>query len=325
MGLRGMGPMQNCMGWAKLADMPDWDDLRYFLAVARHGSLSAAARSLQVAQPTVGRRITALERALGARLFVATPSGQALSPTGQRMLAHAEQMDRDALAAERIAFGRDVGLSGPVRITASEWMIESVLAPLVAPFLASHPQLSLELLAEARHLSLVRREADLALRPSAFEQQEVVQRQIGSIAFGLYASDAYLALHGMPDFGSQCEGHRLIAMSEHLRKVPDVEWLPEVAARAQVVARSNGREPMAALAASGIGIACLPRFIGDATHGLRHLQTPMPGPTRPLYLGVHRDARAVPRIKASVQFLSESIGRLQSALHPGAPAQRRVT
>lgn len=296
--------------------MLDWDDLRYFLAVARHGSLSAAARSLEVAQPTVGRRISALERELGARLFVATPSGQALSATGQRMLAHAEQMDRDALAAEHIAFGRDAGVSGPVRVTASEWMIASVLAPLVAPFLASHPLLSLELLAEARHLSLVRREADLALRPSEFEQPEIVQRRIASVAFGLYASDAYLARHGTPNFASLCEGHRLIAMSEHLRKIPDVEWLPRVAARAQVVARCNGRQPMAALATAAVGMTCLPRFIGDATPGLRHLPTPVPEPTRPLWLGVHRDTRAVPRIERSLRFLAESIGRLQSALHP---------
>lgn len=310
--------MQICMASANLGRMLDWDDLRYFLAVARHGSLSAAARSLEVAQPTVGRRIAALERQLGARLFAATSTGQALSATGRRMLAHAEQMERDALAAEHIAFGRDAGLSGPVRITASEWMIESVLAPLVAPFLAHHPQLDLELLAESRHLSLVRREADIALRPSEFEQPEIVQRRIGSIAFGLYAADGYLARCGMPDFARQCEGHRLIVMSEHLRKVPELQYLPLVAARARVVARCNGRMPMAALAAAAVGITFLPRFIGDATNGLRYLQPPVPEPARPLWVGAHRDARAVHRIKATQQFLADGIGRLQSALHPGS-------
>ncbi|MEY2929680.1 MAG: hypothetical protein RL033_429 [Pseudomonadota bacterium] len=296
--------------------MLDWDDLRYFLAVARAGSLSAAARGLGVAQPTVGRRIGAFERALGARLFVATPSGQTLSATGQRMLAHAEQMERSALAAEHVASGRDVGLSGRVVITASEWLLRSVLGPLLAPLLAEQPALEIELLAEARHLSLVQREADLALRPSRFEQPEVVQRQIAVLAYGLYASDSYLARHGPPDFSRECAGHPLIAMSKALGKVPDVEWLPTFAAQANIVARSNGREPMATMAAAGIGLAVLPRVLGDATPGLRWLATPTQAPQRPLWLGAHRDARSVPRMKACIRFVSENVGRLRRALCP---------
>lgn len=296
--------------------MLDWDDLRYFLAVARTGSLSAAARELGVAQPTVGRRVAAFEQALGARLFLAKPSGQALSATGRRILAHAEHMEQAALAAERVAAGRDSGLRGRVVVTASEWLICSVLGPLLAPLSSSQPELELELLAEPRHLNLIRREADIAVRPSAFEQQEIVQRKLARVGFGLYASDAYLARHGAPDFGKQCEGHRLIAMSETLRKIPDVEWLPPLAARARVVMRTNGREPMATLAAAGIGMTCLPRFIGDATHGLRLLPTPTPAPERQLWLGVHRDARAVPRVKACVAFLVENVQRLQAALSP---------
>src|SRR5262249_6515299 len=96
-----MDPMRFCMGWATLTTM-DWDDLRFFVAVAHAGSMSAAARSLGVAQPTVGRRIAALERGLGARLFVPTPSGQKLSETGRRTLAQVEDMERSALAAQRI-------------------------------------------------------------------------------------------------------------------------------------------------------------------------------------------------------------------------------
>ena len=296
--------------------MLDWDDLRYFLAVARAGSLSAAARELGVAQPTVGRRITAFEQALGARLFLAKPTGQALSATGRRLLAHAEQMEQAALAAERVASGRDSGLTGRVVLTASEWLVCSVLGPLLAPFSGSHPALEIELLAEPRHLDLLRREADIAIRPSEFPQQDIVQRKLGRIGFGLYASDAYLARQGAPDFGKQCEGHTLIAMSESLGRIPDVEWLPPLMARARVVMRCNGREPMARLAAAGIGLTCLPRFIGDATPGLRALPTPTPAPERQLWLGVHRDARAVPRIKACVAFLVENVQRLQAALSP---------
>jgi DNA-binding transcriptional LysR family regulator len=296
----------------------DWDDLRYFLAVARAGSLSAAARALGVAQPTVGRRIAAFERELGAKLLIATPAGQRLSPTGLRILAHAEQMEKDALAAERVASGRDSGLSGRVVITATEWLIRSVLGSLLAPFLESHPGLELELLADPRHLNLVRREADIAIRASEFREREIVQRKLARIGFGLYASDAYLARKGVPDFARQCEGHTWVAMSESLAKIPDAAWLPALSCRARVAVRTNGREPMATLAAAGIGITCLPRFIGDATHGLRLLQTPTPPPERQLWVGVHRDARAVPRIRACITFLIENVQRLSPALNPGS-------
>src|SRR3954468_7762043 len=194
--------------------MLDWDDIRYFLAVSREGSLSAAAHTLGVTQPTVGRRITALQRRLGAKLFLPTATGQALSPSGHRLLPHAERMETEGLAAERVTSGRDAGLRGRVRITASEWLIGAVLGPMVRPFVTRHPELELELVADVRHLSLVRREADLALRPSRFDQLQVVQREIAKVAFGLYASDSYLAERGTPDFARHGEGHRLIAMSE---------------------------------------------------------------------------------------------------------------
>ncbi|HET9960235.1 MAG TPA: LysR family transcriptional regulator [Polyangiaceae bacterium] len=295
--------------------MFDWDDVRYFLAVARSGSLSAAARVLQVAQPTVGRRITAFERRLGAELFERTLEGQKLTATGRRVLATAERMEEEALALEQQT-GRDPTLRGRVRITASEWLIQRLLAPILVPFNRAHPELELELWADIRHLSLTRREADIAVRPSPFEQGSIVQRVVAELKFGLYASDHYLLERGVPDFSRACEGHVLIAMSESLGKIPDVEFLPRVAAKARIATRTNGREPMAVLAAAGLGIACLPRFLGDATAGLRHLPCPEPEPTRRLYVGFLGDDRAASRIQSCVTFLAHTIPRLRSALAP---------
>lgn len=296
--------------------MLDWDDLRFLLAVARHGSMSAAARVLEVAQPTVGRRITTLERKLGARLFMKDSTGKVLTATGRRMVQHAERMELEALAAERVSSGRDLGVKGQVSVTASEWMVQRVLALVIAPLLGEHPGLEVDLLADTRPLNLARREADIAVRPARFEHQEIIQREVAALAFGLYASDAYLAKHGMPDFGEQCAGHVLIAMSQSLGPIVDVDFLPKVASAARVAARANGREPMAMLASAGVGIACLPRFLGDATPALRFLPAPVPGPRRSLWLGVHRDVRAVPRVKAVAAQLADGIGRLKGALDP---------
>lgn len=297
--------------------MLDWDDLRFFLAVARHGSLSAAARALAVTQPTVGRRIDAFERRLGARLLLRSPTGYTLSATGQQIVAHAEQMELGALAAERVAAGRDAGLRGQVRVTASEWLVVRVLAPQLAPFMIRHPAISVELVAGARWLSLPQREADIALRPAAFEHQEVHQRELARIGFGLYAAPAYLAERGLPDFSRQCEDHALLTMNDEQPGVADLEWLRSVAGRARVVGRTNGREAQAALAVQGVGLVCLPRYLGDALTGLRLLRPPTPPPERRLWLGVHRDTRTVPRVKALISFLVAAFTQLRPALRPG--------
>jgi DNA-binding transcriptional LysR family regulator len=301
--------------------MLDWDDLRFFLAVARAGTMSGAARKLRVAQPTVGRRIAAFERRLGARIFLRAPAGWTLSPTGRNLLAHAERMELEALAAETIATGRDEGLEGRVRITASEWLARSVLGHALAPFLARHPALSLELVADPRHLNLARREADVAIRPSRFRQQEVVQREIAVVEFGLYASETYLARNGLPDFARRCEGSPVIGMTDDMNAIVDLDWLPALVGRGRVVVRTNGREPMASMAAAGVGIACLPRILGDATAGLRLLDTPGARPERKLWLGVHRVARSIPRVKATLAFLVASFGQLRPLFRPGGDRQ----
>jgi len=312
-----MRAMHFCMAGRRLPPMLDWDDLRYLLAVARHGTLSAAARGLKVTQPTVGRRIASFEERLGARLLERSGGRWSLTQVGRDVLAHAEAMQEHALAAESLASGRDRGVSGQVTITASEWVARSVLGPALGPLLARHPGLCVELIADARHLSLVRREADIALRPSPFTHQEVTARELATIEFGLYASHVYLARCGTPDFARGCVGHVLIGMSDGMGKsLADHSWLPLLAAKARVAVRSNGREPMLSMAAAGLGLVVLPRVLGDAEPALRLLETPGPAPLRKLWVGVHRTARSTPRIRASLDHLVRSFERQKRALWP---------
>ncbi len=298
--------------------MLPWDDFQYFLAVAQHGTLSAAAKALGVTQPTVGRRISQLEQQLGAELFTRSADGFQLTRVARGMLEHAEAMRDHAARAESRASGHDLGVEGRVRVTASEWVVRSVLGPLLAPLLTEHPHLELELHAEARHLNLAKREADIAIRPSQFRHDSVFQRAIANLEFGLYAADAYLSRRGSPQFAEGSPGHVFIGMTDDIGPIVDHEWLGQVTARAAVAVRCNGREPMATLAAAGVGIACLPCFLGDATPGLRRLATPTPGPVRKLWLGVHRAARRTPRIRTSAAFIADGLRRLQRALHPSA-------
>jgi len=285
----------------------DWDDLRYFLALARSGSLSAAGRALGVTQPTVGRRIEAFERRLGTKLFRRTPAGYVPSPAGESVLAHVDAMEREALAAERIATGRDAGLTGTVRVSAPDWLSARALAEVIVAFRRDHADLAIELVTESRWANLARRDADVAFRLAPFDQQEVVQRQIARVAFGLYASKAYLARRGEPDFARECEGHDVITMTDDLSALLDVPWLRSTARRARDAIRSNSREAQATAAAAGGGLVCLPRPLGDATTGLRLLSPPRPPPARPLWLGVHRDVHAIPRVRSFVRFATAAL------------------
>jgi DNA-binding transcriptional LysR family regulator len=292
----------------------DWDDLRFFLVVARRHTLSAAARELDVTQPTVGRRVAALEHRLGAKLFVRRSDGFTLSDAGAQVLELAERMEHDALAIERRVAGRDEGVRGTVRITASEWLVTRVVSPMLGPLLTRYPKMAIELAADQRHLNLARREADLALRPRRFTQDAIVQRATTKIGFALYASPSYLARNGLPVAG---DGHRhtVIAMTDDVADLAR-GWLQGVFPRAAHAVRTNGRDAMVALAETGVGIACLARVVGDKSTVLRRIDISPPPPTPMLWMGVHRDVIQTPRVRAVASYVADRLGELRRELCP---------
>jgi DNA-binding transcriptional LysR family regulator len=293
--------------------MLSWDDLRLFLAVVRGKSLSSAARTLGVTQPTMGRRLASFEKRLGTRLLRRTLHGFELTTAGREVLRHVESMEACALTVERVARGRDEALAGPVRVTSTEWFGRKVLAPLFARFAIAHPAIAVELVTDLRLFSLAQREADVAVRLGSFTQGDVVRRKLALVTFGLYAEAEYLARRGTPDFARAGDGHSVVLMTEAF---PDTTWLQRIAPRAHVAFRTNSREAQAAVAAAGAGLVTLPRFLGDAFPSLRRLQTPSAVPDRVAWAGVHRDTRGTPRVRALVDFLTIEVGRLAPRLGP---------
>ena len=288
--------------------MLEWDDLRFVLAVARHGSLTAAARVLSVTQPTMGRRLEHLEARLGVALFERTASGVALSALGTSLLPLAEQMEQSALSAERRIAARDTGLDGLVRITALEWVGHHVLAPILARFCRQHSGVTVELLTADRVFSLTRHETDIALRTTQFEQDGLVQRKVGMSPRGLYASEAYLAERGIPDYAAGCPGHTLITLPDAAFTFPNMHWLRDsLAPRAHVALQSNSLDVQAAAAQAGAGLATLPRILGDTMPGLRRLDPPEPPPEREFWLGFHEDLRHTLRVRALVNHIAAEI------------------
>jgi DNA-binding transcriptional LysR family regulator len=297
-------------------EMVDWDDLRYFLAVARAGNLSAAAGRLGVTQPTVGRRIDAFELRLGSKLFSRTPRGYRLTPVGAAVLQHAAQMDQGAMAAERVGAGRDAGLEGSIRLSVPDWLARRVVAEASVGFRSSHPGVTIDVLCGVHWANLASKEADVALRLAAFDQQAVIARRVGTAAFGLYAAQSYLERNGAPLLETQCDGHDVVTMDEGVTRLLDVEWLARVAARARTVARTNTRESLAAMATAGAGLACLPRYMGDQEAKLVRLVLDVEPPARALWLGVHRDVASMPRIRKFIRFFTAWMVELGPRLSP---------
>ena len=285
--------------------MLDWDDLRHFLAIARNGTLSGAARALHVQQSTMGRRLDALQSRAGATLLQKTPSGYTLTPAGESVLAHAERMEAEALAAERAITGRDVRLAGLVRLTTVETVFLEILIPILAEFSARYPDITIDVVVDSRVLSLSRREADIALRLSRPEGNELVARRVGTVSFALFASDAYLAAYGRPDVAAGSPGHRVLLPEDDAMHFPVFAWGASLTREAAIALRTNNVHGRAAAAAAGMGLATLPHFLARR-HDLVQVEAPR-APDRELWIAVHEDTRHTPRIRALTDALSTGL------------------
>lgn len=275
----------------------EWSDLPVFLAIAREGTLGAAARKLGQSQPTMGRRLRALEEATGTALFQRTADGFVLTDEGAVMLRHAERMEAEAQALSRELAGNEQRLEGMLRMTCSDWFGRIVLAPMLATFHRRHPGVVVETLTDPRIYSLARREADLVLRIAPFDEPEVIARRLMTVPYALYAP---------ADFGPLGDSVPVLVMDTGFGGMPDVGWLMQSLPGARIVARSNSREMQAQLCALGTGLAVLPRPLGAATPGLVEVDLGSTPPSRETWLGYHRDLKRLPRLRALVDLMVES-------------------
>jgi DNA-binding transcriptional LysR family regulator len=191
-----------------------WELYRSFLGVLQEGSLSGAARALGVAQPTVGRHIAALEKALGLALFTRSPTGLLPTDGALELRTHAEAMASTAAALERTAASQGVGVHGVVRITASDVIGVEVLPAIVGRLRREHPDLKIELVLTNKVQDLLRREADIAVRMTPPEQKMLIARRIGRIEVGLHGTRDYLADRGTPQTIADLSQHTLVGFDQ---------------------------------------------------------------------------------------------------------------
>jgi DNA-binding transcriptional LysR family regulator len=280
----------------------EWNDVEVFLAIARRGTLGAAARTLGQTQPTMGRRLKRLEQALGQTLFQRTTDGLVLTDEGQAVLGPAERMEAEALSLRRILTGQETALSGTVRVSSSDWFGAHLLTPVIAEFTQANPKVTVELITDSRLLNLSRREADLAFRITPFKEPDIISRKLLHVDYG-----AYVARGAKRPKAGNGEGFHLVTMDEAFGGLPDVAWLRRTFPKAEIAARSNNRDAQARLCAQGAGIAVLPKPLAMSYPTLQALRLPESPPGRDTHVGYHRDLKPLTRLR---KFLDLVIGKL---------------
>lgn len=274
----------------------DWNDLRLFLAVARAGTLSGAARALGVTHSTVFRRIGAFEERLGVRLFDRLPTGYVLTAPGEEMRDSVARIEEEIDALALKVTGQDQRLSGTIRITATDMLAIGVLPSHLAAFRAKWPGIELEVIVSDTVLDLTRREADVALRVGNPAQETLVGRRVGRLAFAVYAQAGTKADAAHGDWIGFGSSHG--PLSRNL-----VRWWPGM----RQVYRTNSIVAAVAAAKAGIGLAALPCVIADRDAGLARV-VPFPEDFGlDLWLLTHEDLRNTARIRALLDFLGASL------------------
>jgi DNA-binding transcriptional LysR family regulator len=286
--------------------MFDWDDLRYFLAVARHGSTVAAARALGQNQSTVQRRLATLERRIGRPLVTRQPTGYRLTELGREMVAGAERVEQAILAFGKELEAATREASGVLRVACPEPIVYRITqSKLLERFQAKHPNLRVEFVMSDKYIDLAKAEADVALRSGDTDDAELVGRKIADSLWAVYASRGYIERHGAPERVEDLERHRIIGLDETMAKHRAATWLARVAPNASIVARNSSVLGLVYAVKSGIGLAPLPTAIGDNEPDLVRVLGPIPELARIWRVLAHPDARRTPRVSAFFDFIAQ--------------------
>jgi DNA-binding transcriptional LysR family regulator len=294
--------MQECMA------MQGWDDVRYFLEVSRAGTLAAAARNLGVDYTTVGRRVRAMERALGTTLFERTLDRFTLTEAGEGIRAAGEQMEEAALALERRALGADRMLSGLVRVATTDALAQIVVLPAIRELRDRHPEIRIHLLTGTARLDIARRDADVAIRYVRPAAGDLISRRLAGVAAAYYGSTEYLARHPPPPAGGSLRGYEAVATEEGIRS-----WsrpLPD----ARIVLRANNMSALVQAVLLGVGIGALHCWMAARHAELRRVWPDEPLEHDDIFLVLHKDVQRTGRVRAFIQAIEERVADVSREL-----------
>ena len=286
-----------------------WDDLRLVLAIERSGNLAAAASAIGVNHSTMFRRLTALEKELGSKLFERLATGYRPTESGRRLLEAAERMETEAIALDRELTGRDTRLTGQLRVTCSETLAYSILIGEMARFRQAYPGITIDLIVDNKVIDLSRREADVALRATRPSQGDLFGRKLNDIQWGLYASANYLKDRAAPKRMADLERHALIGWSETSPPTKAAAWLANAAPLTAIGFRATGIINQLTGAKEGLGVALLPIYLAGAEPGLVRVLGPIRDLTTELWIVTHRSLKDTARVRAFMEQVGDGVKR----------------
>ncbi|TKI08688.1 LysR family transcriptional regulator [Martelella alba] len=279
----------------------DWQDLNCFLALARKGSMSAAAKELNVDHATVSRRITALETSLGLRLTERLPRQTRLTEQGKVIASVANEMNRIADRIHIRAKSLSTSPAFSIRISASPAVAAQLIAPAIAGFTQSHPDIALSLAGVSHHAQLSKGEADIAVRLTRPDDPGLLIRRIGTMHFGLYASRSWRE--------TPPEDWVFIAYERSLEHITQQNWLESLLEGRRVIFRASDLMAQQQAARSGLGLVTLPCFMGDADSSLVKLAVNSRPPVRDIWLVAYPELRRDPSAAVVMEFLAATISK----------------
>jgi DNA-binding transcriptional LysR family regulator len=299
----------------------NWDDVIYFLEVARTRNLVRAGQKLKVDHTTVSRRVRELERSLSVTLFKRSKSGFALTEAGLRLVRYAEGMESNANAiVETVAGVERADAAGVVRIGSMEGIGSMYLTRCMTAFHKAWPSIQVELITDTRYLDMTRREADIFISFFKPAGRRLQVKKIGEFRIFLYASAAYLEAHGVPSGLEDLDKHGFVDFIDDLIHIKENRWLSDILRPRHVVFRSTSLVSQYMAASNGLGIAMLPSFVAAQNKDLRPV-LPNYFSVRDIWLSVHEDLLHVGRIKALTNFLDKQVAADASFLmSPRPPA-----
>lgn len=302
--------------------MLDWNDLRYFLAVAQTGSTLAAGRALRVSQTTAARRVAALEQALGLVLFERRQAGYSLTPAGEALVERAATVEAAATAFADAAASHGREVSGLVRLTTEQLYAVTVLAPILRDLHEAHPAIRIELDTTEELRDLAAGAADVALRSAKRPTGGgLVGRRVAIDAWTVYCSRGYAAAHGRPHRPGDLHGHPLIGGGGEGVWRAYRAWLEKNGLEGAVVMHHGSPTGLLSAIRAGMGLAVLPCFVAEDDPDLVRCMPPVAGEERGLWLLTHERLRHTPRIRVVVDFLADRLTRLARQQEDGIASQ----
>lgn len=283
----------------------DWDLCKTFVAVAEKGSLAAAARQLRSSHPTVGRKVAALERQLGTRLFARSDQGLSLTAQGRRFREHVDAMAAAALRAEAAVSATGREARGVVKISIGATLAAHWLMPRMRNFLREHDHLQIEIITHPYPASVRRREADVVLRPVDAGEENLVGRRIGRLGTGFYCSRDYAVRRQLPERRDEWKGHSIIGFADRASNADLARWSDNITRHGTVVMRCSSQGDMLAAVRAGLGIATLSCFVADAHPDLVRVASQKLISVADLWLLAHPDLIDLPAVRAVVGLITE--------------------